>query len=70
MLGGLRELETAAGETISKDCTLCHAIMAQGEATPASVAPGGLEFVHPVDIWGEELETKCTECHEGGAEIY
>jgi nitrate/TMAO reductase-like tetraheme cytochrome c subunit len=63
-------LETADGETISKDCTLCHTILAQGDETPSSISPTGMEFVHPVDIWGEEFESNCTDCHEGGAELY
>ncbi|MBT4611675.1 MAG: cytochrome C [Gemmatimonadetes bacterium] len=65
------DLTTAAGEQISKDCSMCHSILAQGSGPGAdSIAPSGLVFEHPVDIYGEELETNCTECHEGGAEIY
>ena len=65
------DLETSEGEFISKDCSMCHSILAQGTGERSqSVAPEGLVFEHPVDIWGEELETNCTECHEGGSEIY
>ena len=64
------DLETAQGERISKDCALCHTILSQGEENPSSISPRGMEFVHPVDIGGEEFESNCTECHEGGSEIY
>lgn len=65
------ELETEEGETISKDCNLCHSILTQGEAEEeALIAPSGLIFEHPEDIDGDEFLSPCTECHEGGAEIY
>ena len=65
------DLITAEGESISKDCSLCHSILSQGpEAEEGLISPDGLVFEHPVDIYGEELETNCTECHEGGSEIY
>ncbi|MFH1569635.1 MAG: NapC/NirT family cytochrome c [Gemmatimonadota bacterium] len=64
-------LETASGEGISKDCSLCHTILAQGSGEGEErIAPGGMTFVHPEDIGGEETTTNCTECHEGGSEIY
>ena len=56
---------TESGKVISKDCNLCHSILAQG--TPdkmehsSSFVP--LEFKHPVDIdeaWRTEL---CSSCH-------
>lgn len=56
---------TESGKVISKDCKLCHSIMAQG--TPGSMeystAFEALEFQHPVDIdkaWQSEL---CSMCH-------
>jgi hypothetical protein len=64
------ELETDEGVTISKDCNLCHTILSQGTKDLANLTPGGLTFLHPVDIDGAELEANCTECHEGGAELY
>lgn len=65
-------LQTVEGDRISSDCTLCHTILAQGgaEAVPTQLAPGGLEFAHPEDIGGAEKETRCTECHHGGAELF
>lgn len=56
---------TPAGKVISKDCNLCHTILAQG--TPDSMQYSNafvpLEFKHPVDIddaWRTEL---CSSCH-------
>lgn len=65
------DLQTEAGETISKDCSLCHVILSQGSGPMAdSISPAGLPFVHPVDIDGDEFYINCTDCHEGGAEFY
>ena len=56
---------TASGKVISRDCNLCHTILAQG--TPDSMQYSNsfipLEFKHPVDIddaWRTEL---CSSCH-------
>jgi nitrate/TMAO reductase-like tetraheme cytochrome c subunit len=58
---------TEAGETIRRDCTLCHLINAQGnpgkmEETDVNLA---LEFKHPVDIGEAWKESLCTDCHTG-----
>ncbi len=55
------------GREITKDCTICHAIIAQGtgERAESGVSEDGLEFSHPEDIDGEWRETGCYECHEG-----
>lgn len=57
--------QSKSGKVISKDCNLCHNILAEG--TPGnmqyadSIQP--LEFKHPVDI-GEEWKTSnCSDCH-------
>jgi hypothetical protein len=60
---------TADGETISRDCNLCHIFVAQGTpgSMEAAMAGDSLEFKHPVDIddaWKTEL---CSTCH---AELY
>lgn len=55
------------GKAISKDCNLCHTIVAQG--TPGAMATGSvfdtLEFQHPVplrnDVWKVAF---CSECHK------
>ncbi len=58
--------ESAAGKVISKDCNLCHSIVAQGspgEMEFASIGQG-LEFRHPDgdEDWKDGL---CTDCHTG-----
>jgi hypothetical protein len=57
---------TTEGKTISRDCNLCHNILAQG--TPGNMQYSNsfepLPFEHPVDIdlaWQTE---SCTMCHE------
>jgi hypothetical protein len=66
------DLATADGRTISKDCNLCHQIVAQGPAGASgdTLVAGGLPFRHPVDIGGAETETPCFECHKGDASLY
>ena len=66
------DLETADGETISADCTLCHTIDAQGPADALEHAMGdvGLDFQHPVDIDGAEREMPCFDCHVGDDSLY
>lgn len=56
---------TPEGKVISRDCNLCHNIMAQG--TPGAMEYSNsfqpLEFKHPVDIddaWRTEM---CSTCH-------
>lgn len=61
--------KTASGKVISKDCNLCHNILAEGtpDSMQYSVAFKPLEFKHPVDIdqaWRTEL---CSSCH---ADLY
>ena len=56
---------TEQGKVISKDCTLCHNILAQGsrDSLQYSTAYQALEFQHPVDIaeaWKTEM---CSMCH-------
>jgi len=53
------------GQTISKDCNLCHTIVKQGKAGEESKAfvDETLEFIHPVDIKGEWKNGLCVECH-------
>jgi nitrate/TMAO reductase-like tetraheme cytochrome c subunit len=64
-------LATAEGKTITKDCSSCHMIMAQGdEPKSGMVSVKGLTFRHPVDIGGMEADGNCAACHQGGAELY
>jgi nitrate/TMAO reductase-like tetraheme cytochrome c subunit len=57
--------KTPSGRVISRDCNLCHTILAQGN--PDKLNSGSvrdsLEFVHPIDIGGVWKEYNCAECH-------
>ena len=55
------------GNVISKDCNLCHTIVAQGSVDDKNMAyiSGSLEFKHPSDIDEAWKEMLCTECHTG-----
>lgn len=54
------------GHVISRDCTSCHTILAQGSGEDLVMAEtlDGLEFLHPDDMddWQED---GCFECHTG-----
>lgn len=66
------DLETAEGETIRSDCSMCHVILAQGpegQLEEGSEA-AGLVFRHPVDIDGAWQEMLCSDCHVGDASLY
>ena len=57
--------KTAKGETISRDCEICHTIIAQGPTGNISNAyiNSTLQFVHPTSI-NEKWKTKfCSDCH-------
>ncbi|MCK5032635.1 MAG: NapC/NirT family cytochrome c [Calditrichia bacterium] len=56
------------GDTIQKDCNLCHTIIAQGSGEEMQMARVGesLPFQHPGDITEDEWqESLCTDCHTG-----
>ncbi len=56
---------SADGKVISRDCDLCHNIVAQGTNTGMEISNSfqPLAFKHPVDI-NDEWKTKlCSECH-------
>ncbi len=54
------------GRTISKDCDICHTIVAQGPT--GKVRFGGIDssmvFLHPVDVKDNWKTYFCTECHK------
>lgn len=54
-----------SGEVISKDCNLCHDIVAQGtrDSMRYSDSFQPLEFEHPVDIGDAWKTESCTMCH-------
>jgi hypothetical protein len=58
--------KTEKGETISRDCDLCHYIVNQGPTgnVTASSTDKSLEFVHPVEIKGAWKTAFCSECHK------
>jgi nitrate/TMAO reductase-like tetraheme cytochrome c subunit len=57
--------KTNKGRVISKDCNLCHSIVAQGK--PSEWQMGNiqdkLEFKHPKDIGDVWKTSFCSECH-------
>jgi hypothetical protein len=53
------------GEVLSRDCNICHTIVAQERKTGETlVSLDSVEYVHPEDIGEEWKETNCSECHE------
>jgi hypothetical protein len=54
-----------SGKVISKDCNLCHTIIAQGTTDDLKTVSyrDSLEFMHPIDIGTAWLESNCTACH-------
>ncbi len=63
--GGLHR--STDGKTITKSCTACHIIMAQGAPPHVAVSMDeqGLTFQHPQDIGTMWQEMNCTDCHAG-----
>ena len=53
------------GRVISKDCNLCHSIVAQGTPDTLQITDvyGALEFVAPNDPDGAWKEFLCNDCH-------
>jgi len=50
---------------VLKDCTTCHAILAQGNGVQlATLNAKGQKFAHPVDEIPDGF--KCSDCHNGG----
>ena len=54
------------GSKISRDCNLCHTIVAQGKEgmMESTNIRESLEFKHPVDIGTAWMEANCAECHK------
>ncbi len=57
--------KSSGGEVISRKCTLCHLIKAQGIPGKMVYADSSeaLEFVHPVGIKGKWKKILCAKCH-------
>ncbi len=57
--------KATGGKVISRDCNLCHNILAQGTADEMQYAASDnpLEFKHPININEKWRTTFCSECH-------
>ena len=57
--------KTVTGETISRNCDMCHSFLAQGPSGKIQTVPLGksMEFVHPTEIRGKWKTAFCSECH-------
>ncbi len=57
--------KTAKGESISRNCNLCHTIIAQGTTGTIANATinSTLEFQHPTELKGKSKTAFCSECH-------
>ena len=57
--------ESEDGDLISRDCNLCHTILAQGDADnfETTTIDSSLTFKHPVDIDEAWKEMACADCH-------
>ena len=70
------EMESEDGDTIFKDCTSCHVILAQVEPEGVETAPmepdfeQGTLFLHPDGDEYMENQTLCSDCHNGGFKLY
>jgi len=54
------------GKVLSKDCNLCHVILAQEfEKNKMRISLSGLEFRHPGEVGDAWKEMNCSECHGG-----
>lgn len=57
---------TDEGETITRDCRVCHDITVQGTSgkeLERATTGETLSFRHPIDIGSEWQNTACAECH-------
>ncbi len=57
--------KSPSGKVISKDCNLCHTIVAQGKVDSMNYVGvnGTLNFKHPIDIRDAWKVSNCSECH-------
>ncbi len=55
-----------SGKVISKDCNICHTILAQQiDDEPLKLSLNGVNYTHPVDIGNSWKEENCDNCHSG-----
>jgi len=56
--------ETEDGEVLTRDCNVCHTIVAQElKSHEKFVSLESVAYQHPVDIDEEWKETSCSDCH-------
>lgn len=57
------------GKVITRDCTACHTILAQGPPPRIrfATAPEGLPFQHPEDVGDVTGDLGCSGCHTGAS---
>ncbi|MBM4160535.1 MAG: cytochrome C [Ignavibacteria bacterium] len=54
------------GKVLSRDCNVCHTILAQQfEKDKLRLSLGGIDYHHPVDIGDAWKEMNCSDCHNG-----
>ena len=52
------------GKVLSRDCNVCHTILAQKfEKDALRLSLGGIDYRHPVDIGNAWKEMNCSDCH-------
>jgi hypothetical protein len=52
------------GVVLSRDCNLCHTILAQQfQQDTLRLSLGGIDYRHPVDVGDAWKETNCSDCH-------
>ena len=59
------EHNASSGQTITRDCNVCHAIIAQGPADNMEKSVDGLPFRHPFDGDESWKQMNCADCHSG-----
>ncbi len=56
--------QTSDGKVLSRECDVCHTILAQQfEQEKLRISLGGVEYHHPVDIGTAWKEMNCSDCH-------
>lgn len=57
---------SADGKKISKECSACHDVLGQKEASTVMAESPGADFQHPVDL-GDLRFANCADCHTGAS---
>lgn len=59
------EHTSKSGQSIKKDCTMCHSIIEQGPPESLQSDTKGLPFTHPFEDDGLWQDMNCSDCHTG-----